>query len=95
MEYTWTEAKRAINLATHQLDFARAPLVHEAPDHLTLAARRGPGGEERWQDLALCEGRVLSLIYTWRGGTVHCISLRPASRNERRLYAQERPYRTL
>lgn len=86
--YSWDDAKRQSNLEKHGLDLADAGLVYEHPNKLTLESPRG--GEARTLDVALVEihGTMLALVYVKRGETVRAISLRRASRQERRLYEQ-------
>jgi uncharacterized DUF497 family protein len=93
MDYTWDETKRAVNLQKHHLDFLDADLVYEAPQKLTVPATRANDLEPRWADFAEVHGVVLKLVYTLREGTVRCISLRVASRKERRLYNEARQHR--
>lgn len=62
--------------------------MFNAPDKLTLESPRGD--ESRWMDVALVEvaGVVLVLVYVMRQpNTVRAISLRRASKQERKLYA--------
>ncbi len=65
-------------------------MVYEDPEKYTLNTSRQD--ELRLMDIALVKvkGRVLSLIYTERGGDVRVISFRAASREERELYEQVR-----
>lgn len=86
MHYEWDEAKRRKNLAKHGIDLMRGISVYEADFKVTIESHRSH--EERWVDIAEVEGVVmtLSLTYTKRGGAVRFISLRPASRKERRIY---------
>ena len=95
MQYTWDDDKRTANLEKHGLDFLLAPLVHEAPRTLTMPARPGADHEVRWKDIAVIQGVALSLIYSLRQETVRCISLRKASRKERRMYATAQQERDL
>jgi uncharacterized DUF497 family protein len=44
-------------------------------------------GELRYQAIGTVEGRVLSCIYTIDGSSKRLLSVRPASRNERRSHA--------
>jgi hypothetical protein len=85
--YEWDEAKREANLRKHRLDFWAAHLVYEAPEKLTYRLKSEP--EARFLDVALLElkGAVLALVYTIRNGNVRFISVRYASRRERRRYA--------
>jgi uncharacterized DUF497 family protein len=86
---TFNEQERQANLEKHGLDLADASLVYDAPNKITLIS---PGyGEERKQDIALVEimGVVLALAYVERGEEGRAISLRRASRPERKLYEVE------
>jgi uncharacterized DUF497 family protein len=82
----YDEIKREANLAKHGLDLADAALVYDAPNKVTLESPRG--NETRQVDIALVEimGVVLVLVYVKRGEEVRAISLRRASKVERRLY---------
>ncbi|MEY4717608.1 MAG: hypothetical protein RL563_226 [Pseudomonadota bacterium] len=83
---TYDEAKRETNIAKHGLDLADAWLVYNAANKVTLSSPRGD--EPRLMDMALVDlmGVVLALVYVERGETVRAISLRRASKAERRLY---------
>lgn len=83
----YDEAKRDANLAKHGLDLADAALVYDAPDKVTLRSMRND--EARLVDIAMVEvvGVVLVLVYVERGEDVRAISLRRASKAERRMYA--------
>ena len=88
MRFTFDPAKDAVNLAKHGLSLADAPLVFNAPDKVTLESPRGD--EARLMDLALVEvaGVVVVLVYVLRHpNEVRAISLRRASKQERKLYA--------
>jgi uncharacterized DUF497 family protein len=88
--FVWDEAKRKSNLEKHGLDFKDAHLVYENPDKCTYEA--GYKGESRLMDLAtaVVRGRLLTLIYTKRGSDVRVISFRPASREERERYEEDK-----
>jgi uncharacterized protein len=88
--FVWDEAKRKSNLEKHGLDFNDAHLVYDDPDKLTYDASRM--SEHRLLDLAfgVVKGRLLALIYTERGKDVRVISFRPASREEREQYEQDK-----
>jgi uncharacterized DUF497 family protein len=88
--FVWDEAKRKSNLRKHGLDFHDAHLVYDDPDKLTYDSSRGV--ERRLLDLsfAVVGGRLLDLIYTERGDDVRVISFRPASREERKQYEQDK-----
>jgi uncharacterized DUF497 family protein len=88
--FVWDETKRKSNLEKHGLDFKDAHLVYDNPDKCTYDSSRE--GERRLMDIAFAvvKGRLLSLIYTERGGDVRVISFRPASREEREQYEQDK-----
>ena len=88
MRFTFDPDKDATNITKHGLSLSDAELVFDAPDKLTLQSFRG--GEARLMDVALVEiaGVVLVLVYVMRTSKeVRAISLRRASKQERKLYA--------
>ena len=88
MRFTFDPAKAAANIEKHGLSLADAPLVFNAPDKLTLESSKA--SEPRLIDIALVEvaGLVLVLVYVQREPSeVRAISLRRASKQERKLYA--------
>jgi hypothetical protein len=86
MKIEFDADKDAANVVKHGLSLSDAGLVYNAPNKLTLASPRAD--EARKLDLALVEvaGVVLALVYEERDEVVRAISLRRASRTERRLY---------
>ncbi len=90
MKYEWDENKRKINLQKHSLDFIDADLVYESPGKITVVVTREEDDEERWADFADVKGHVLKFVYTLRGDSLRCISLRKASKKERALYHEAR-----
>ena len=88
MRFTFDPNKDAANITKHGLSLADAPVVFDAPDKLTLASPRGD--EARLLDLAMVAvaGVVLALVYVLREpDEVRAVSLRRASKTERKLYA--------
>lgn len=86
MEVEWDEEKAASNLRKHGVDFAEAVLVLE--DELALTVRDlHSQREERFVTLG-CDllGRLLVVVYTWRGERLRLISARHATSKERRNY---------
>ena len=86
MFYEWDERKRESSLAKHGLDFMDAELVFEADVKVTLDVTRRMDDEARFADFAEVNDQVLKFVYTVRKSTVRCISMRVASRTERRCY---------
>ncbi len=89
MEYEWDVRKAAANLSRHGVDFADAVAVFEDDMAITIDQ---PGSDED-RHLTVGEdvlGRVLVVVYTWRGDQIRLISARKASRPERRQYQSKR-----
>ena len=88
LRFTFNPNKDVANIIKHGLSLADAPMVFDAPAKLTLASARGC--EARLMDVAMVEvaGVVLALVYVLREpDEVRAVSLRRASKIERRLYA--------
>lgn len=85
----WIEfdpAKNRVNRAKHQLDFVDAEPVLRDPRAITV--EDASHDEARWVAIGADGfGRVLVVVYTWRGeGTIRVISLRYADAREREQY---------
>ena len=88
MQVEWDPRKARLNARKHGVALADAVAVLEDETALTM---RGPfpEDEERWITLGLdALGRVLVVVYTWRGECVRLISARRATRRERRRYEE-------
>jgi uncharacterized DUF497 family protein len=86
--YEWDPAKASANHAKHGVDFADVAGALE--DDLALTLRDlGSVGEERFVTLGRdALGRLLVVVYTFRGARVRIISARHATRRERRQYEE-------
>jgi uncharacterized DUF497 family protein len=83
----WDPAKAASNARKHGIRFADAIIVLEDGGAITL--REDVRGEEWWVTVGLdAIGRVLVVVYTWRGQDIRMISARPATAQERRQYLE-------
>ena len=90
MGYQWDPNKAAINLRSHEVDFADAVGVFEDEWALTIDEQEG-GGEQRFVSLGMdFLGRVLIVVYTYRGDDIRLISARTATKKERKIYEQKR-----
>ena len=88
MSFEWDFQKAEANRRKHGVDFADAAAVLEDPSALTLEDDRGR--EERFVTMGMESlGRVLVVVYTWRGERIRVISARRATRPERRQYEAE------
>ena len=86
MKYEWDPDKAATNLHKHAISFADAVTVFS--DELALIVADDFMDEERFIILgADAFGRLLVVVYTWRGEhTIRLISARKATRRERTQY---------
>jgi len=92
MRVEWDQAKNEINQTKHGIDFETAQLVFDDPRCVTFV-ERVTDGEERWHAIGSIENIIiLVVVHTYReeakDEVVRIISARPATRRERKLYAQ-------
>ena len=85
IEYEWDEGKNAANLAAGRLGFAA---VEDFEWQTALITPSPRSGESRWAAIGYIENRLHYVVYTTRGERIRIISLRRASRQEEKLYAQ-------
>jgi uncharacterized DUF497 family protein len=85
VNFEWDPAKAVSNLAKHGIDFEDAEEVLADPRKLN---RPDPGryDEPRFRVVGKAQGKVLFVSYTIRSATYRIISVRRASRRERRAY---------
>ena len=88
MSYEWDEEKRRQNLRKHAVEFADAVSALEDEDALT-SPDDDNDEEDRFVTLgADLFGRILVVVYTWRGDMVRLISARKATARERQQYGE-------
>ena len=88
VSYEWDAAKAKANFAKHGVHFADAAVVLEDDFALTM---RDPYSEEeeRWVTMGKdALGRILVVVYAWRGDSVRLISARRASAREKKNYEE-------
>ncbi len=88
MSYEWDPAKVKTNFPKHRVRFADAMTVLEDDLALTI---RDPFSEEeeRWITLGRdALGRLLVVVYIWRGESVRLISARLATTRETTQYEE-------
>lgn len=83
---SWDDGKRALNIVNHGFDFADLDDVFDGRVLVTRQDTRKDYGEPRFNSLAEFDGVVLNITFTPRAGKLHLISVRPASREERKVY---------
>ena len=88
VELEWDAAKAVANLRKHGIDFADAALVLEDDLAVTVRDLRAQA-EERFVTIgAEPGGRLLVVVFTWRGERIRLISARQATARERRQYEE-------
>jgi hypothetical protein len=87
MAYQWDSEKASANLNKHGIDFADA--VSAFSDDLAITLTDERYEEERFITIGMdAFGRVLVVVYTWRGNDIRLISARKAMRHERTQYEE-------
>ena len=95
LEFTWDPAKAALNLAKHGVVFAQGATVFADALALTVFDHAQSEFEERWFTLGMAsDGKLLAVSHTYTAtglasARVRMISVREATRNERRQYEDE------
>ena len=85
----WGAEKAAANLRKHGVDFADAETALR--DEMAMTVADDDPMEERFVTLGMdALGRLLVVVYEWRGDDVRLISARKATRAERRQYEGKR-----
>jgi len=85
--FEWDPRKAASNVRKHGIGFAEAVPVLE--DERAVTLREDAYGEERWVTIGMdAVGRVLVVVYTWRGDDIRIISARAATQTEGRQYLE-------
>jgi uncharacterized protein len=86
--YEWDPAKARRNLEKHGIDFADAAIALEDEFALTIEDPKADV-EQRFITLGLDPtGRLLAVVYTFRGERVRIVSARRATSRERRTYEE-------
>jgi uncharacterized protein len=86
----WDPDKARRNLMKHGVRFADAALVLEDPYGITITDHESDPAEERFVTLgADAGGRLLVVVYTYRGEDIRLISARPAKPHERKDYGAQ------
>jgi uncharacterized DUF497 family protein len=89
VDVEWDDRKAESNLRKHGVDFADAATALHDECAITIAD--ADPDENRFVTLASdALGRVLVVVYTWRGNTVRLISARKATARERGQYEATR-----
>ena len=91
VRFTWSEAKRAANLAKHGFDFADAVSIFTGRT-LTFEDARFCYGERRYITLGLLHHMPVYAVHTENAEEIRIISFRKATRREAQLFFKEVTY---
>jgi uncharacterized protein len=84
--FEWDENKNRQNIKKHGFDFADAKEIFRGILLFSSDVRKDYG-ESRWVGIGTIRGRTAVVVFTERGPeTIRIISLRKATRRERRQY---------
>ncbi len=88
MDCEWDPEKARLNLIKHGVRFSDAVTALEDERALTILDPYSDN-EERWVTVGTDSlGRVLCVVYTWRGERIRLISARRAVPRERKEYEE-------
>ena len=87
-DFEWDDGKTASNLQKHNYPLPLAALLFDGRKRLDRLSKQQPDHEPRYETIAAYEGSVLLCVWTMRGRKRRVVSLRVASRTERRAYQE-------
>jgi uncharacterized DUF497 family protein len=92
VSFEWDEASKAgINFRRHGVRMPEAIPVLDDPYAITIADDESDPEEQRFVTLGMgAAGRLLVVVYAWRGKNIRIISARPAERHEHEEYEASR-----
>lgn len=82
--FEWNEAKRLTNLAKHRLDFVDGSKLFDGRARVDVPARTQ--AEARMLTIGEIEGKIYTLVWTWRLPARRIISFRRARHDEEAKY---------
>jgi uncharacterized protein len=89
MEFEVDPTKASRNLKKHKVSFEEAASVFGDPIAYVFADPDHSIGEDRWLMFGTSQiGRLLAVIYTYRGRRYRIISARIATKRERKIYEE-------
>jgi uncharacterized DUF497 family protein len=90
VDYEWDPEKAATNYARHGVHFADAVGAFE--DERALTEPDTTTSEERFRTLGVdFLGRLVVVVYTYRGENIRLIHARKATARHRKTYERKRP----
>jgi uncharacterized protein len=87
VDFEWDVAKADANVRKHGVRFEESRPVFDDPSAITIADDGADALEERFVTMGMgALGRVLTVVYTYRGHNIRVISARVAIAHERAEY---------
>ncbi len=92
MGFEWDEASKAgFNHSKHGVRMPEAIPVFDDPYAITITDDESNPDEQRFVTMGVgATGRLLVVVYAWRGDNIRIISARVAEAHEREQYEAER-----
>ena len=91
MEFNWGIRKAESNYRKHGVRFSECLPVFEDDYAITVIDEESDPSETRFVTIGVgVKGRILVVIYTYRGANIRIISSRPAEPHERTQYEERR-----
>jgi uncharacterized DUF497 family protein len=85
--FEWDTTKARLNFRNHGVRFEEAAAVFDDPNAITIADDEADLTEQRFIGIGVgALGRVLVVVYTYRGDNIRIISARLAAAHERHEY---------
>ena len=78
--------KDAANLAKHHVSLAFAEKIFDDVDYVILPTIRPSDGEERFKAFGSVDGKLWTVVHTFRGNKIRVISVRRSNAGEQRAY---------
>jgi uncharacterized DUF497 family protein len=86
MKFDWDEQKRLKILSERNLDISDLTEAFLDPGGLEWRDLRRDYGEQRFNLIAKCRGKLYHFAFTFRGDKIRIITARRANERERRRY---------
>lgn len=91
MSFEWDPQKAEANFKRHGVRFPEAEPVFEDDYAITIKDDESDSGEQRFVSMGMgVKGRVLVVVYCYRGSNIRIISARMAEAQEQRQYEEAR-----
>ncbi len=88
MRFEWDPEKNRANIAKHGLSFEVATELFEIKEVVIRRSRHVGSDDEQWLITGFIEGKLATVIFTYRGKTIRIISARRARDDEKRNYGK-------